>query len=132
MYLLGIIMSTKSDEITFSIVPVSDMPSIQRGTNQKYTKIVEAAKKLGVTETIKIPLTDKTGETNRNAIQTLNNHVKELKKVIKGITYQMYVSSRNLGTKDKPNVFAFIFYEKVEANDTGGVTDNVAPTPSTA
>ena len=119
-------------EIQFSIVPVSTMPTISRGTNQKYTKIVEAAKKLGLADTIKIPLTNsKSGETNRNAIQTLNNHVKELTKVVKGITYQMRVSSRNEGTKESPKVFGYVFYEKVEPEDTGGVVASIpAPNPS--
>lgn len=104
----------KADEIQFSIVPVTTMPSIQRGTNQKYAKIVEAAKKLKVADTIRIPLTNSKGETNRNAIQTLTGHVKTLTQTVKvngkAVTYQMRVSSRT----EEGKVFGYIFYEEVK------------------
>lgn len=115
--------TTSGNEIQFSIVPLASKPTIHRGTNQKYTKILEAAKKLKIAETIRVPLTNSKGETNRNAVQTLNNHVKTLTAKSNGKTYQMRVSSINEGTKDKESVFAYIFYEAVEAE---------APTPSTA
>lgn len=115
-------MSTATgNEIKFDIVPLSTKPTIHRGTNQKYTKILEAAKKLKIAETIRVPLTNSKGETNRNAVQTLNNHVKSLQTKSNGKSYQMIVSSINEGTKEKPNVYAYIFYEQVEPE--------VTPTP---
>lgn len=111
-----------TNEIQFSIVPLAEKPTIHRGTNQKYNKILEAAKKLKLADTIRVPLTNSKGETNRNAVQTLNNHVKSLTTKSNGKTYQMRVSSINVGTKDKENVYAYIFYEEVKAD--------VTPTPS--
>lgn len=137
-------MSQQVQEIKYEIVKVSTIPSISRGTNQKYDKVVEAARKLVIGESIKIPLTSSKGETNTNASQTLKNHVKafptiqgkvknEETKKMETYNYKMIVSTRNLGTKDKPNFCAFIYYEMVEPQTPEvSATSETAPTPSTA
>ena len=127
-------MVTKPDvtktntDLGFSIVPRVGIPNIVKGQS-KYLKLIEHAKNLKLEESMRIPLTNEKGETNRNATATIQKHVQQLtlkssrilqesngkKEWIndpskKEYTYRMVVSTR---TEDK-KVYAYIYYELQE------------------
>lgn len=115
---------TSSDNgITFSVVPVNTIPSVTRGTS-KYSKIIDAARHLKIGESIRIPLTNEKGETNRNATATIGKHISdthvkvEKETIVNGVTYSPGNYNLRLSTRtEAQKVFAYIYYEVEEKEE---------------